>query len=268
MSEVWINDIDLADYGFILGADPKHASSPDFTDATAPLLGALGPTWLGEPVQAGSRKLLVSGYIVTASAALYRQNVDALKAIATSGAPRVRFADRPDQEFRDARVLSISVAPRAAILTNLAGDVTIAFDVADPLRYDVNPQGIALSPARASLPVGTAPSPPLIILHGGGASLTNPLLTYRNAAGDSQQTMGFTGVLGASDYLIVDCVQTQVTKSVSGAQSDALSWWTSGDFLTMRPTDGWWELSEYPTLELSASAGAPCGVATYARAWL
>lgn len=267
MSEVWINDVDLADYGFVLGVDPAHGASPDYTDASAPLLGAIGPTWLGEPTQAGARKLVVGGYYVAVSNTQYKAWTDYLKALASTGAVRIRFSDRSDQEFRDARLMGFRPVPRAAILTNLAADLQMTFDVADPLRYDVNPQWLGLSTSRTSLPIGTAPTFPLVIIHGGGASLTNPSWIYRNSVGDSAQTMGFTGVLGANDYLIVDCRRVQVTKSVAGTQSDALSWWTAGDFLVVRSADGSYELAEYPTLELAASAGTPVGTIAYARTW-
>lgn len=267
MSEVWINDIDLGDYGFVLGADPDHASSPDFSDATAPLLGSVGPIWLGEPVQATARRLLVGGYVKQTSSATYLAAVDVLKGIATSGAVRVRFADRTTQEFRDGRLVSFKDSRRAAILANLAGDVAMTFEFADPIRYDVYPQGIALSTGRASLPIGTLPAFPVITIHGNGASLTNPTMSLRQANGDVHQSMGFTGTLGANDFLIVNCITTRITKSVSGTQSDATSWWTSGDFLSLRPADGSYELSEYPTLELGGT-GTPVGLCVYSRGWL
>lgn len=267
MSEAWIDDVDLADYGFVLGADPDHASTPDFADATAPLLGAVGPTWLGEPTQANSRRLLVSGHVKASDAATFRNALDYLKALATNGAVRLRFADRVDREFRDARLVSFKSSARAAILQNAAGDVAMTFECADPLRYDVSPQGIALSTARAALPIGTAPSFPLIVVHGNGATLSGITLTYRNAGGDSMQTMGFTGTLGTTDYLIIDCVKAQVTKSAGGVQSDALSWWTSGEFPVIRPADGWVELAQFPTLEISGT-GTPVGTCTYARGWM
>lgn len=267
MSEVWINDVDLGDYGFVLGQNPAHANTPDLSDASAPLLGQLGPTWLGEPSQAAARKFLVAGHLLTASQAVLLANLDALKALAGAGAVRLRFADRPTQEFRDARLVSFAPTARAAILSALASDLAISFECVDPLRYDVQPLGVAVSTARAALPIGTAASFPVITIHGGGASLTNPVLTYRNASGDIVTTMGFTGTLGANDFLIIDAVRCQVTKSVAGVQSDALSWWTSGDFPVVRGADGWYELAEYPFAELSGT-GTPMGLITYSRAWL
>lgn len=275
MSDAWINDIDLADYGFVMGQDAGHAESPQFSDPTAALLGALGPTWLMEPTQAAPRRLVVGGNVKASTAALYRAAIDQIKGIATQGAVRVRFADHTDQEFRDCRLVDFKAVPRAALLSNLAGDVVMTFEAADPLRYDVNPQGIPLSTSRAALPVGTAPSFPLIRIHGGGATVTGPIVaTMRNAAGDSVQTFTISttslsgGVLGANDYIDVDCARIRMLKSIGGTQTDATALWSSGDFFVIRPADASWELLEYPTLELSAAAGSPVGVCTYARAWL
>src|SRR5262249_8524225 len=150
MSEVWINDVDLADYGFVLGQPATgHADTPAFADALGTMIGAVGAQWLGEPVQVGPRRLTVGRQILPPSAASLRAAVDSSKMLASGGAVRIRFADRPDQEFRDCRLLSAQANPRGAILSNLAGDIVLLFEAANPLRYDVNPQGISLSTSRA-----------------------------------------------------------------------------------------------------------------------
>ncbi|HEY9228575.1 MAG TPA: hypothetical protein VIP11_18115, partial [Gemmatimonadaceae bacterium] len=221
MSEVWINDVDLGPYGFVMGQHPGHTSSPEFTDATAQLAGQVGPVWLAERVQAAARRLLVAGSVKAATAAAYQTAIDQLKELASIGAVRLRFADRVGQEFRDCRLISFVASSASAILSNANGNVAITFEAADPLRYDVQPQGIPLSTARAPMPIGTAPSLPFIVIHGGGSGLVNPTLTYRSAAGDVEQTMGLTASLGANDYVVIDCVRTRITKSVSGVVSDA-----------------------------------------------
>jgi phage-related protein len=270
MSETWINDIDLggAAYGFVLGADPNHRATPSFSDASTVLLGAIGPAWSGEPTQAAARRVVISGNVRQSSGAALLTAIEAIKQIASNGPVRLRFADRPDREFRDGRLVDFIAPSRSAILSNLASDLSVAFECDDPLMYDVNPQGIALNTSRQSLPVGTAPSYPLIILNGGGGTLTNPTITYRNSAGDSKETMGFTVALGANDYLVIDCIRVQVTLYTAGVASDGLSLWTSGDFFVFRAIDGYLELAQYPTLELSASAGTPFGIAQYCRAFL
>lgn len=268
MSEVWINDADLADYGFALGQNPKQVDSPRFSDATGALIGALGPIWLGEPAQAAPRQILIGGHVIGSSASVYRGYVEALKSLATMSAVRLRFSDHSDQEYRDARLTAFDVTPRNALLSTLAADIALTFEVADPLRYDVNAQCIPLTTNRALCPMGTAPVFPVLVVHGAGASLTNIVVTVRNASGDVVQTMTFTQTIGANDYRIIDAVRNQVSKSVSGTASDALSEWTAGDFPMLRAADGNYEQSAWPTVELSSSTGTAAGLITYCRAWL
>jgi phage-related protein len=268
MSEVWIDDVDLADYGFVLGADPKHLNSPAFSDATATVIGGIGQQWSGEPVSVAARQIVIAGNIRLASSATYLAAVESIKALLANGAKRLRFSDHTDQEYRDARLVSFTTLPKAAILSNLASDVSMTFDLDDPLRYDVNPQGIVLSSTRASCPMGTAPAFPLIYAHGNGASLTNLVITVRDVTGTVIQTMTFTNTIGASDYRIIDCAKAQVTKYTAGTAADGLSEWTSGDFPALRPADGAYAMSGSPTVELSSTTGTPGGLITYARAWL
>lgn len=268
MSEIFVNDVDLADYGFVMGVNPKHASSPTFSDASAPLLGNIGPVWAGDPVQAAARQLIVGGHMVAATESLLRTNVDILKALFTLGAVRLRFADRVDQEFRGGRLVSFDATPKAALLHNAATDLQAVFGLADVLRYDLQPSGFALTTSRTALPMGTAPTFPIISINGGGASLTNPVITYRDAAGNIQQTMSLIGTLGANDRIVVDSKGVSIALYTAGVKSDALSWWPvgSGDFIKLRAADAAYEQSGWPTLELSASAGTPFGRVTYSRA--
>lgn len=269
MSEVWIDDIDLADYGFVLGRDPGQDATPTMSDAVVTPAGGFGPLWAGEAVAVQSRTLVISGHMrVDAGASSYRSTVVALRALVSNGAKRIRFSDRTDQEFRDARMTQFAPAPAAAILSTNHAAISITFECADPARYDVNPQGLALSTTRVSCPMGDAPTYPLIVAHGNGAALTNLVITVRDASGTVVQTMTFTNTIGANDYRIIDCLRTQITKSVAGTQSDAQSEWTSGDFPVLRPADAVYAVSAWPTIELSSSTGTAVGVASYSRAWL
>lgn len=279
--EVWINDVDLGDYGFTLGqlgdiatADrpsalaSTHKSAPDMADTLVTTIGAVGQIWSGEAVAVSPRKLTVGGYIGGTSQPDFVAKVANLKALVSGGAVRLRFADVPTQEYRDGRMLSFSASARTAILAGAQGDVSFALQFADPCQYDLIPQGIGLGAARAPLPTGTAPSFPVITINGNGAALVNPALTVRNAAGDVTQTLGLTGTIAAGDFLTIDCNRAMLNVSVSGVVSDAMTWWTSGDFLAVRPADGWNETGDSPTLELTASSGTPIGTAYYTRAYL
>lgn len=268
MSEVWINDVDLASFGFVLGADPGHARTPELSDQTSPVLGAIGPIWLGEPVAAAARKMLVAGHILAASSTGHKDAIDRLKELANAGAVRVRFADRPTQEFVGARMQLLDPTARQAILDTVGGNVAITFEITDPLRYDRDSLLFGLSTDPTELWTGTAPSLPIAIVSGGGASLVDPFFVYRDASGQPVWEMGFDVSLSASEFLLVDGVTARVIRSATGVQNDALDAWVAGEFPLVRPADGNYALSEWPTLELSATSGTPVGKISYRRAWL
>lgn len=263
--EVWVNDIDLGDYGF-MGSPPirSFTDAPVLADPMVITQGWPGPLWAGEPTLAQVRTVLVNGKVIAASNAALLAAVDNLRALCEDGAVRLRFADRPTQEYRDARCKEFSDS-RRDLLLGLATELAIAFELANPQRFDMHPIGLGLSTSRIACPLGTAPSYPVILISGAGAAVTNPTITYRNAAGLVVQTMGFTGTIGANDFWRVDTTRAMITKSLAGTASDGISLWTGGDFPVLRPADAWFETTAWPTLELSASAGTPVGTVVYAR---
>jgi hypothetical protein len=266
MSEIWINDIDLADYNFVMGVDPKHGASATFSDASAAILGTVGPAWLGEATQAAARRIVVGGFFEAASLAQRLAWLDTLKALSTLGAVRLRFADRPDQEFVDARLVDFGPTPKAALLTNRATDLQITFELTDVLRYDVHPIGFALSTSRTVLPLGTGPCFANLSINGNGSSLSNFGWILRNAAGDPVQSQSFVGSLGANDRFVID-KRILLTLYTAGVASDGFSFWPpgNGDFLALLPTDAAYEQGGFPTIELTGT-GTPVGRITYKRA--
>lgn len=270
MPELYLDDIDVADYGAVLSEETRgHASSPSLSDVAVPVGEWPGIRWSGEPTVTTQRTLTVGLNVSATSNANLVAALDKLKALATDGTKRLRFADRTDQEYRGASCREFRVTPRGALF-GVGANVSLDFSLDDPARHRVNPDGYALSAARTPCPTGTAPSRLVLLLHGGGASLTNPVATLRNAAGKPVQTMGFTVSLGANDFLRIDSERATITKVASGTASDGLAagYWTSGDFLLLRPTDGWFEAAAWPSIALSASSGTPAGFVTYTRRYL
>jgi hypothetical protein len=197
----------------------------------------------------------------TMAAALTK--LDALRATLSEGEVAVRTTYAPDR-YCLAILETQDGEHRVPQRVNGMVIVALSFLVKDGVAFRLQPDGYALSTARTSCPIGTAPSPPDIVLHGNGATLTAPIIRIRNAAGDIVQTMGFTGI-GATDYLLIDCLRTTITKAVGSVKTDATSLWNSGDFPLLQPTDGWVEGGIYPTVELTATAGTPVGVINYRR---
>lgn len=269
--EIWVNDVDLSDFGFMASPVTKAwGDSPDLTNPSLATQGWPGPLWAGEPTLAQSRLLTIGGRIHTSPNAALLAAIDNMKALCQDGAVRLRFGDRPTQEYRGARCKAFSDTRYPTVFRGLDVDIAVVFELATPQRFDINPLGYALSTSRVSCPMGTAPSRPVVVLSTGGSAtaVVNPVITVRSYGGEIIATMGFTGSIAQNDFWRIDMVRAQVTKSLAGVASDGISLWTSGDFFTLRPADAWYQLSLWPTVELSSSSGTPVGTISYTRQYL
>jgi hypothetical protein len=212
----------------------------------------------------------LTGVVEGASVAATRATLDALAALFGEGEVRVRTVYATDR-FCLATLDESAGSPEA--LTVVDGNVVLRLGmlVKDGVAWRSQPDGYALGTVRRDCPTGTVACGLRLVIHGGGASLTNPSATLRNAAGDPVQVMGFStaslagGVLGPNDYLIVDGVLGTITKSIAGTKTAAETLWNAGDFLRLRPADGWVENDVAPTIELAATAGTPFGTVSYRR---
>jgi hypothetical protein len=210
----------------------------------------------------------VRGFISAPSVAAMVSALDALKGVILGGEFAVRTGYASD---RQCFAVCDNAPGEAFVGEMLDGKVAISLSltIRSGVAERLVPDGYALSTTRVACPQWTAETRPVILVHGGGAALTNPVVTMRNAGGDSVQSVGFTVSLGANDALRIDCARGLVSKIASGVVSDALAagYWTSGDFaLVFRPlVDGNPEAGAYPSLELSASSGTPVGRVTYTR---
>ena len=223
-------------------------------------------------IRPSASRATITGVLDTASMATARIALDALYAAVGEGEVRVRTIYAPDR-YCLATLDQSSGEPDAIGIVNGVVKVTLGFLIKDSVAFRTQSDGYGLSTSRTACPVGTDHSAPMILLYGGGATLTNPSIVIRNGAGDPVQSMGFStaslggGVLGATDYLLVDSVRAAISKSLAGTLSAAESLWTSGDFPLLRPADGWVEDAIYPTVELTATAGTPKGMITYRRSY-
>lgn len=269
---LFINDRDVeTDFSFYasgLAGWPGNLAGPP---RSVPLL--TGPEMSGaivDPrlIQRGAATATVTGVIVTASAAAALVALDALRALLGGGEVKVRTFYASD---RECFAICTGVEGGALQPEILDGNVSVSlsFVVPDGTARRLQPDGYALTTSRTSCPIGAVESRPAILVHGGGASLTNPVVTIRNAAGDIVQTMGFTVVLGANEALRIDGARCLTSKIASGVVTDAVQagYWTSGDYPVLRPYDGWVESAVYPTVELSSSGGVAQGLITYERAY-
>jgi len=153
----------------------------------------------------------------------------------------------------EGRLQAATFVPFGPSLSPLASRGTLAFVCEDePYWRDVEPttRAVAAVSTRYTVPLGTAPSSPIIRIMG---SATNPVLTYRDAGGASVRSITFTATLTSSEYLDIDMRRGRVQRVTSGAAANGLSLITGGDFpWGLDPQDGDYGTSAWPTVEVSA----------------
>lgn len=269
---LFINDRDaLADFSLVvsdlsgwpgmLGSAPRDVPLSDGPEMQGAILDP-------RLIRRKPGSAMIAGVIRTASTTLALAALDALRGTLAFGEVAIRTVYAADR-YCLATCESFDGTADAPQIIN--GDValTLRFSVKDGVALRIQPDGYALTIGRTACPLGTAESRPVITVHGGGAALTNPVITIRNAAGDIVQSMSFTVSLGANDALRVDCARASATRVTAGAPTDALAagYWPSGsgDFPVLRPYDGFVEAAVYPTVELSSSAGTAVGDISYRR---
>lgn len=260
-SILYLNEYDTSRLGLLV---ERASGLPNGLALTPRLVGIPGRA--GTPVltptaltQSSARTVDLRGVVKTASAALLRANLDALKDLVYAGAVELRFAERVDR-FLLAVCTSFVVEPIGPQFGSSA-ELRLGFTCPDPLAYDRHELVVGLhAAAPAAVPLGTGVTAPVVRLFG---AVNNPVVTYRDIRGIAKRAMGFTVNLGANDYLEIDCDLGTVTKYAAGVATDGLALLTSGDFLRLDPLDAAYRDSVFPTIELAAGTGE----CTYRRAW-
>lgn len=217
----------------------------------------------------GAVAATVTGIIMAASASAAITALDALRGLVSQGEVMVRTFYATDRYCLATLTGFDGTAHQPEVLDGTV-NVTLSFLVKDGVAFRMQPDGYALTTTRIACPIGTAESRPVILVHGGGAAMTNPTITVRNASGDVVQTQVFTVSLGVNDALRIDSARCLISKVSAGTITDGMAagYWTSGDFLLLRPYDGWIENAAYPSVELSSATGTAQGEISYRRGYV
>jgi|GEM_PF-3612460 len=251
ISTVYVNEFDLARLGFVVENVPelRSGASMRYQEATAP--GMAGNLLLSALPQMGSRPITVRGVLRASSAAALLAAHDELQERLQAGDIEVRVVDAMDR-FLVCRYRDRSITPIDPQFLNTTHRCDFVLEAVDPLWYDRDPVPLA-APTGGLIRclLGTAPIWPVIHLMG---AATNPVITLKNAAGDTVGTMTLTVTLAAGDYLVIDCGAGTITKYVSGAATDGLSQLTAGDFPVISPENGDAVAGALPTLSVSAGS--------------
>lgn len=270
---LFLNDRDVeTDFSFYVSTLAGWPGNLARAPRTVPLL--TGPEMSGAIVDPrlitrSAATATASGMVLTANETDARDTLDRLRELLNVGEVAVRTLYAPD---RQCLAICSGFDGSAHVPEVLDGDVNLSltFVVPSGVAERRAPDGYALSTSAVACPTGTAESYPVIVVHGNGSSLTNPVLQIRNAGGVVVMAMGFTVVLGSTAALRIDCARASASIITAGVVSDALAagYWTSGDFPVLRPYDATVADARYPTIELSVSGGTPVGCITYTRRYV
>lgn len=257
---LYLNDLDLGSLGFVVQSIDGLRDGLSLKWSSTALPGRAGALVLDGRPSSTPRQIVIHGTLRGGTLAGLMSALGQLQGVLRGGAIELRAVDTTD------RMLLCRVRDRSTVgtfpqLTSPDAQVVLSLEAADPYWYSRQPVlangGAAV---RVTCPLGSMPSAPVTQILG---AATNPVLTYRNSAGDSQGTMGFTVTLASTDYLEIDHHHRRITKYASGVASDGTALLTSGDWVTLLPEDGDAVLGVWPTLETSAGSLTVC----YRKAW-
>lgn len=263
---IWVNDYPLDAVGFLLM--PGTVGWQDGGSRKYPTIAIPGYAGLlrtGLPA-VDSRVITCKGFVDRqASQAQAVQIVDAVKAICGAGTNEVRFVDKTDRTFL-ADLTDAKVAGGTVQFLDTYRTIELTFTANLPAGFDQAGRTTAFSATPANLFPGSAPIVPVLRIFANAGLATNPTITYRDLAGNIRGQLALTQVLATTDYLEINLDTKVISRSLSGVISGPVPI-ASGDFFAIDPADGDRVNGIGPTIEVTASAGTPTGVAYYRRMW-
>ncbi len=246
MSELLIDGTDAkAAVGFRLLDAPGDFDSPETTYEEATIPGRRGMVRMSNEPIVSARDGLITGYIVADDEDDLTDKLDALRVLCRQGRHDVTLTivNRASLE-RVGRLVRIACSPTPPAFIASKVPVELHFRYADPVASETTPTTVSGAEDEAvECPLGTEESHPVITLTGA----TDPVVTYKNAAGDTIGSMTIdTG--GVSVDVVIDCAE--LTIAVDG--DDAPESLTAGDFFTLDPDDA--DGEDGPTIETDSGA--------------
>ena len=257
MTAIRVNGIDLADrFGFYADTISGWLGMTTLATPAVSVYGRDGGVAL--PASVGAGRAVQIGLTTQATTQeIRRERERGLAALLRAGRIRFHVDDGLTGPVQiEGRLRALTILPFGPSLSPLASRATIDLLCDDEVYWrDVEPttRALAVAGTRYPVPLGTAPSSPIIRIMG---SATDPSVTYRDAGGAAVRTMGFTVTLASTDYLDIDMRRGRIQKVASGVATNGIALLTSGQFpWALDPQDGERETAAWPTLEVSTGTG-------------
>lgn len=254
MADWYVNGLALSALGLYLeDAGDSRSLAPAKYDL-APLYGRFGGVG-GVAPSVAPRLLTLRGKIVTSANTVTArvQAEDKIKDLfGNGGLLTVELRDdiAPAREI-DAYCEALTIQPFGHPLLAVAATVDCRLVAPDALWRETagTVVGVPATATRYAIPLGTAPSTPMLRVFG---SATNPTVTIRDSGGIAQVTLALTVTLTGDEFLEVDCATGVITKVSSGTRTNGISLLTSGTFpFRLDPAWGDQPAGVFPTVETS-----------------
>jgi hypothetical protein len=255
VTALWIDGVDArAAYGLQLGGSEGARHLPTRRLSTLTIPGTPGVTALASP-ETDARPITLSGFLQGATAVDVRNKRDKLLAVLRRGRVTIRLADAPTREMA-VDITDAQVATAAAQMLSRTLPLTIQALALSPWWRDTTDSTVSLTTTPAAIPLGTAPSLPVLTCDTPGAVLT---VTHRDTLGAVVTTLVMAG-LEPDVPVVIDCAARTIRQGLASALHTLLS----GDFPVLDVvSQGDFAASAWPTLQVSQGT-ARC---TYRRAW-
>ncbi len=254
---------DLNDFGFIVDPITGVFDGPAVSKPTASQPGRLDVAVLNSRVTGEEREVTVTGMVMAATPSALTTNLRNLIGWCRRAVALKTVHDANSYLPIDRVTVTTTHPPAQGIAKSCS--VTIGFIATDPLWYATSASAVSFAGGATQMPLGAAPSKPVIRITG---ALTNPTITLKNSSGATVGTMGFTVVLAnAAHYIEIDCANRTIVHN-TGANADGSGLLTSGDFLTLDQADADTVTPTWPTLEVAVTAGAvSAALSTFRKAY-
>lgn len=256
---LYVNDVDVATLSLTVSRAVRGAwDGVDIRQPAAPVLGRIGRLALTDAPPANPRQIVIGGRQEAVDTATLQDLQKQLTRLVYDGIVRVRLGDDADREWEAKGRMRVN--PIGSWVGRIAQDIELVFDAEDPVGQSTTPTVVNFAAAATECPLGTAPSAPVFWI---GDTVTNPVVTLKNHLGQVVATMGFTIVIGAGEWLEVDCEKETIVDQDGVDQASTFD--GSTEFLTLNPYDGAGTEGPWPTLSVS---GGSLAVAEYRKRWL
>jgi len=270
---LYINDFDVSRLGFVVGdVIEKHRGGLTFPDRTSGLPGHVGTIALAREWESTPRRVVVTGMQDGPTVSQLVEDVNDLKQRCFEGSVELRFVDDANKVYY-ARCEDFDTTMIGPALARGAGArarhrIRITFLCQDPLIYDRNGSVIGFSTAKAEVPLGTAPSLPLIRVN--GPTTCGFVYTYSDFTGVSQATLALSTAveLSSTQYMLIDHELSSITSSTGGDFVSSFS--TGSEFFAFDPQHGaGGTTGPWPTLQIDSTGSTGLTAdALFKRAYL